>query len=192
MSIGNQAFSPRTLLVATGDTVIWFWNGPDTNHSVTADAGQGEAFDSDPDTPATLVRHDKNDAYSHAFNKIGTYRYHCKVHPKAMTGTIEVQKPPKVDSTPPRVSDLSVTPRPVTRTAHVHFHVSEGSFVVARVRRPGSKRELRSRAGFFKRGDREIRVPVKRLRSGRYRVTLVAEDDAANSSRPRSVRFRIA
>jgi plastocyanin len=185
VDIGDGTFAPKKLTVAAGDTVIWFWNGPDTNHSVTAEEGQVEQFDSDPDTAPALVRHEKNDGFSYEFTQLGTYRYYCKVHPGTMRGAVEVITPPPADTTRPRLSDLDV------RDGRVHFRISEAAFVVATIHRRGSKKELRSRSAFVRKGDRKIKLPLKRLRDGRYRVQLTAEDDAGNKGL-RSARFRIA
>lgn len=188
--IADSAFSPATITVAAGDTVIWFWSGPDTNHSVTADPGQGASFDSDAGTAPPLVRHDRDDAFSHRFGRIGTYRYHCKVHP-SMHGAVEVKKAPPRDVTRPRVTDLRVTPARARRTARARFTVSEAGFVVVTVRRAGSTKVVRSASAFVRRGDRAIAFRVSGLRPGRYRARVVAEDNATNKSRPAVARFRV-
>src|SRR5688572_240194 len=116
VGIGDNRFSPAKLTVAVGDTTIWFWNGPDTNHSVTSDSGQDERFDSDPDTAPVLVSHEKGDSFAHRFDHTGTFTYACKVHP-AMRGTIVVTKAPARDTTRPRITNLRVTPERASRSA---------------------------------------------------------------------------
>lgn len=180
--IADYAFTPKQLTVAEGDTVIWFWNGPDTNHSITSDPNQAEEFDSDPNTAPALVSHKKNDAFSYEFTKIGTYTYHCKVHPDAMRASVEVIEAPKADTTKPRLTKLRVD------GTRLRYRISEPAFVIASLRRAGSKRELRSRAAFVRGGDRSFGI-LKKLKKGRYRVTLTAEDDAGNKRR-RALEFR--
>src|SRR4051794_17769484 len=86
VSIANHAFAPSALQVYVGDTVAFSWDGPDTNHSVTADDG---SFDTDPGKAPALIRHQAGDAYATQVRKAGTVSYHCEVHPD-MTGTITV------------------------------------------------------------------------------------------------------
>jgi plastocyanin len=190
VAIGGNEFSPAKLKVAAGDTVIWFWNGPDTQHSVTSEPGQDERFDSDPGEPAPLVRHRAGDAYSHEFDRVGSYRYFCKVH-ASMRGTVEVSKAPARDVTRPRITDLRVTPARASRTARARFTISEAGFVVVSVRRKGASKVVKSANAFVRRGKRRIGFSVRRLRPGSYRARVVAEDNAANKSRARRARFRV-
>lgn len=74
----NDAFSPATLTVHTGDTVRWI-NDDDDAHTVTATDG---SFDS--------KGLDTNSSWSHTFTKTGTYKYFCQLHP-FMKGTIVVK-----------------------------------------------------------------------------------------------------
>jgi plastocyanin len=191
VSIADLSFKPQALTVARGDTVIWFWDGDDRNHSVTADPGQTESFDSDPGTPAALVSHPRNDAFSHDFDRLGTFTYHCKVH-ASMRGTIRVKRAPPPDETPPRLTDLRVKPRQASGRARAHFTVSEPAFVVVSIRRAGSSRELRHASAFVRRGKRRIGFGVRGLEPGAYRAVLRAEDDAGNASRRRGAGFRVA
>jgi plastocyanin len=71
VDVRGLAFRPAAIRVGTGDTVLWVWTGPDLDHTVTADPGQAEQFDSDPSgTPA----HGPNDSFAHRFSGPGTYR----------------------------------------------------------------------------------------------------------------------
>jgi plastocyanin len=75
VTIQNFAFSPQTINVAPGTTVVWT-NKDSTEHTVTSDTGAW----SDSGSLAT------GRTFSHTFTKAGTYRYHCSIHPfmKAM------------------------------------------------------------------------------------------------------------
>jgi plastocyanin len=77
--IHNFAFSPATLTVAAGETVR-FVNDDQEAHTATA---TDRSFDS-----GGL---DTNDSWEHRFDKAGTYRYYCQMHPY-MKGTIVVRK----------------------------------------------------------------------------------------------------
>jgi plastocyanin len=76
VSIQNFAFSPSTLTVPSGTTVIWT-NKDSAHHTVTGDTWQSSNL-------AT------NQTYSRTFSQAGTYSYHCSIHP-SMTGSILVQ-----------------------------------------------------------------------------------------------------
>jgi plastocyanin len=82
VEIGNFSFSPMTLTVAAGTKVTWT-NHDDIPHTVVSD-DDPHLFKSPP--------LDTDDAYSVIFQKPGTYRYFCSVHPK-MVGTIIVKAP---------------------------------------------------------------------------------------------------
>src|SRR5215217_7781534 len=77
VSIKNFAFNPPNTTVSAGTTVTWV-NNDQTAHTVTANDG---AFDSGTLQPGQ--------SYSFAFDKAGTYAYHCNIHPD-MTATVTV------------------------------------------------------------------------------------------------------
>jgi plastocyanin len=71
-------FAPTSLTVTAGSTVTWR-NNDDEPHTVVSDTG--------------LFRSgamDTNESFSFRFDKPGTYRYACSIHPR-MVGTIIVQ-----------------------------------------------------------------------------------------------------
>ena len=76
--VGRADFSPATLTIAVGSTVIWKNRGP-VAHTVTSNDG---TFDSG-DLPA-------GGTFRFTFTKSGTFPYICNYHPY-MTGTIIVQ-----------------------------------------------------------------------------------------------------
>ncbi|HET7814537.1 MAG TPA: cupredoxin family copper-binding protein [Candidatus Baltobacteraceae bacterium] len=77
VTIANFAFAPATLTVRAGTTVR-FVNNDSEAHTVTAKNG----FNS-----GGL---DTGDSWSHRFDRPGTYRYFCALHPY-MKGTIVVR-----------------------------------------------------------------------------------------------------
>ena len=77
VSIKNFAFNPPNATVAPGTTVTWV-NDDQVPHTVTANDG---AFDSGTLQPGQ--------SYSFAFDKAGTYAYHCNIHPD-MSATVTV------------------------------------------------------------------------------------------------------
>jgi plastocyanin len=78
VTIQNFAFSPETLTVAPGTTVIWT-NKDSVDHTVTSDTGAW------PDSGSLAT----NKTFSHTFTKAGTYPYHCAIH-SSMKATVVV------------------------------------------------------------------------------------------------------
>ena len=70
-------FAPTSMNVAAGSTVTWT-NRDDEPHTVVSDSGLFRS--------AAL---DTNESFSFRFEKPGTYRYVCTIHPR-MVGTIVV------------------------------------------------------------------------------------------------------
>jgi plastocyanin len=77
VSITNFAFSPATVTVTAGSTVVWT-NNDSVQHDITFDGGG----------IASSVLN-QNDTFSHTFPTAGTYRYICSIHP-FMHGTVIV------------------------------------------------------------------------------------------------------
>jgi plastocyanin len=80
VAIKNFAFSPATLAVPAGTTVVWT-NEDSASPAIVSDERAPAAFPSD-----TLGN---GDTCRFAFTGPGTYPYHCTIHPP-MTGTIVV------------------------------------------------------------------------------------------------------
>ena len=69
VQIKNFGFSPATITVKVGSTVVWT-NKDSVQHDVTFDAG-GIA--------SSVLNSD--DTFSHTFLIVGTYHYICTIHP---------------------------------------------------------------------------------------------------------------
>jgi plastocyanin len=78
VTIKNLKYDPPKLTIKPGETVQWI-NKDDNDHTVIAD---DESFASD-----NLGSGDK---FTHTFDKKGTFKYHCKYHPR-MKGQVLVQ-----------------------------------------------------------------------------------------------------
>jgi plastocyanin len=79
---GEFAFSPDSLTIAVGTTVIWE-NTTGAPHTVTSN--DGKTFDSGTAQPVN-----PGSSFSFKFTKSGTYAYHCQFHP-SMVATIIVK-----------------------------------------------------------------------------------------------------
>jgi len=79
VSIANFAFHPNTITVVIGvnNTVTWT-NNDATTHTVTSD---NSLFPGETLAPGAT--------YTYTFDQVGTYAYHCSIHP-TMTGTVHV------------------------------------------------------------------------------------------------------
>jgi plastocyanin len=77
VTIDNFSFRPQTLTVAVGTIVTWT-NGDDIPHTVVSDDGVFKSKARDTD-----------EQFSYTFDKVGTFPYHCSIHPK-MTGQVVV------------------------------------------------------------------------------------------------------
>jgi len=80
VAIDNFAFGPNSITVPVGTTVTWI-NQDDEPHTVV-NTGNPRLFKS-----GAL---DTGNKFSFTFDKPGTYRYFCSLHPH-MTGVIVVQ-----------------------------------------------------------------------------------------------------
>lgn len=80
IAISNFAFSPSTLTVKKGTMVTWT-NQDSAPHTVTDDSDTAHGPNSG--------QFSSGKTYSFTFGTVGTYHYHCAVHPD-MKGTIVV------------------------------------------------------------------------------------------------------
>ena len=79
INIQSFAFSPKELTIQVGDTITWT-NLDSSSHTITSDSG----------TELSSPNFGRNGVYSHTFNTVGTFAYHCALHPN-MKGTITVE-----------------------------------------------------------------------------------------------------
>jgi plastocyanin len=79
IEINNFAFSPSTLTIKVGDSVVWT-NKDNAAHTVTSDSGR----------EMNSLSLSNGEIYSHTFENSGTYNYHCSFH-TMMKGNIIVR-----------------------------------------------------------------------------------------------------
>lgn len=192
IEIGDFAYTPASVSVVEGDYVLWDWQGPDTQHSVTADAGQTMSFDSDQGKTASQVSHVKGDGFAVEFDKAGDYAFHCKVHP-SMKGVVHVAplpdslkpKPlvePKLSGVRVRRVSLCAIHRCSHTGVRVRFTVNEAVSMRATVRRLKGTRptgRVVHEVDFSgPPGTTSRRLDLGRLHRGAYRLSLVAVDSS--------------
>jgi plastocyanin len=69
VAIEGFAFSPSNLTINKGEAVVWTNNDP-VAHTVSSDSGSELAS-------GTISM---GQTYSHTFNTVGTFDYHCSIH----------------------------------------------------------------------------------------------------------------
>ncbi len=199
--VADNIFSAGTATVATGDTVVWKWYGPAANHSVTADPGQAESFESDPGKQPPEIDHAAGFIFTHTFTHLGRFTYRCRVHP-AMRGTVIVIAPVAPDVTGPQLTKASLRPQRVcprrTRLcrqtrAYLRLTTSEPVTLIGRIdrRKRGRWRLARTLSFRVLQGPFRTRLRLIGLEPGPFRLRLVAYDNSDNSSSPTTLRFRV-
>src|SRR4051812_46012255 len=106
VTVGDNYFSPSTVDVKPGATVTWQFNG---NHTVTADAGQTESFNTSQGAGS----------FTHPFTHEGRFPYQCTRH-SGMTGVVIVRQPSSTPDTtaPDAPTGLTATPGDGMVTLH--------------------------------------------------------------------------
>src|SRR5437667_445887 len=84
VSVSNVVFTPGVTAVQTGGTVTWTCNSGTTQHNVTYTGGPTPLPNNSPTQDAT------GPAFSTTFTTVGTYTYHCAIHPTQMSGSVTV------------------------------------------------------------------------------------------------------
>lgn len=141
MQVVSNAFSPRTIEVAVGDTVTWVFQPNWPVHTVTFLSGQqppplllgggdktygnpqvffpagGTTYDGTGYRNSGLPSEDpfKRSTYSLTFTKAGTYQYLCLLHGPAMSGTVIVGE--RVSASPAAVAARAQRALATTLTA---------------------------------------------------------------------------
>jgi plastocyanin len=211
VAISDYQWSNEDVQVDLGEKVTWYWTGPDVVHSVTGDAPNPSGIDSDPGN--NLPDHPVGDSFEVGFSEPGVYGFHCKLH-VSVRGTVTVSDVPgdpsgepaqpvpknNVDLKAPSIRKLSLDSKTFPgRGTQLHFSLGERSKLDAEYFRidGDGRREF---AGWTKWkgyiGLNEIRFGGRAknfdAQPGRYVADLVAIDHQNNTSRPRTIHFRIA
>ena len=196
VDVGGFSFMPDAVTVQTGQQVTWNWVGPDRNHTVTADPGQAESFESHPGVPTAAVADGPpGESFSHTFTHVGMFSYVCRVHSN-MQGKVTVVpaggSPP--DTTPPtaalRVLSKSLPKVLRSHKLRVRVAVNEGATVKLRVKlgtRALAKKTVEFATGGRKtvalRLGRKARAKLADDERARIAVSARAEDAAGNVDR---------
>lgn len=209
ISIGDFRWSPFGVTVDRGDSVTWYWIGPDTQHSVTGENPNDAEIDSDPGNGAP--DHALGDRFTVRFDKPGTYAFHCKLHAivrgsvtvldEPTTGGPSPDPDPQVteDLRPPELTQVrwSAAPLRYRRPALLRYTLDERArvtFDVMRSRRGPDKlmgtRRFKGHIGWNRWRFRGV-LRHRRLQPGRYYALLVAADADGNRTKDVRMAFRV-
>jgi plastocyanin len=83
ITVADFSFTPSTMTVTLGDTIKWVWTGP-SNHTTTSTSVPGGAASWSQNLNASST------SFTYVPAVVGTYNYHCNIHPSLMSGTITV------------------------------------------------------------------------------------------------------
>ena len=134
VDIGDNFYKPHVITVRAGQTITWIDNGKNP-HSVTANTGQKDSFDSSPLCSASNTSGcmKKGDTFKHKFTQTGTFTYYCRIHGKPndtkcpMCGTIKVE----AAATPAPKAAASPTPTPTAAPANTPASTPQASVLAA-------------------------------------------------------------
>ncbi|MGH2958866.1 MAG: cupredoxin domain-containing protein [Solirubrobacterales bacterium] len=84
VSVRDDSFSRSSMTIPRTDTITWKWRGTDNRHNVKSGSNNPVAFKS--------KTRSGNYSYAHKFNKTGTYKIICTIHPSTMRLTVKVTR----------------------------------------------------------------------------------------------------
>jgi plastocyanin len=84
ISVRDDSFSKSSITIPRKDTITWKWRNTSDDHNVKAPSSSPVPFMS--------KTRSGNYSYSHKFNKTGTYKIFCTIHPDAMKLTVKVTR----------------------------------------------------------------------------------------------------
>jgi plastocyanin len=176
IDIADFKFTPASVQIYQGDSVLFTWKGPDTNHSAT-----GADFDSDAGKSPGSVLHPPGDTYAVTFSKAGTFSFHCKVHSN-MTGTVTVSATaPTPQPVAPVLTKVAVRPRTFARKTKVSFNLDWPASLRAMLRK-GSKVVKEVDFNGHPGANSKTVDFGKKLKPGRFVLKLVAIDPTSGKA----------
>lgn len=84
VSVRDDSFSKSSITIPRTDTVTWKWRNTGADHQVKSPSTNPVAFKSKTRSGSY--------SYSHKFNKTGTYKIFCTIHPDEMKITVKVKR----------------------------------------------------------------------------------------------------
>jgi len=117
VTVANFAFSPSVLNINSGDTVKWVWvSGTHTTTSTSVPAGATTW-----DNPMTS----SSTQFEIQLTVVGTYSYHCSMHPTTMLGTINVATAQGLTEIKSSTFSVNAYPVPFSTNLSISFTMPE-------------------------------------------------------------------
>ena len=117
VQVADFSFTPSTLNINSGDTVRWVWvSGTHTTTSTSVPSG---AATWDHPMNSTSTQFDVK------FTVVGTYNYHCSIHPTMMTGVITVASTTGLPEVKNYSFNVKTYPIPFTDNLSISFTMPE-------------------------------------------------------------------
>lgn len=118
VSITEYAFTPATVNVSQGDTVVWTNNGAFSHSSTSGTSGVPNGI-----WNSGLMTHGVT--FSQPFPDTGSFPYFCSIHYLSMTGTVVVAPPTGFEEdrqvVVPSSLALTVSPNPFRSSARIRY-----------------------------------------------------------------------
>jgi plastocyanin len=183
----SNTFTPKTLTIAPGDTVVWTNQGG--NHNVKFDDGSFEQ----PSQPQPVW----TSRVSRTFSSSGSFTYFCEAHSSGggygMAGTIVVQQSgggggggPPTDTQAPTITRLGLGGRGHTLSGALYASEAGRATLTFERRVRGRYRRVRQLARSVRAGRNPFRLRRtsrgRLLPRGRYRLSVRVRDAAGNAS----------
>jgi plastocyanin len=179
VSMKDDFFEPKRVQVDPGDTVTWT-NLGSSAHTATSRTGAPAPFDSGEKDPLQ--------AFAFTFTAPGRYSYLCTIH-FGMVGVVQVGP----DTTPPKLKGVKVAKvKRGAKSVKVSFGVNEDARVKATFKRGKKSVKTLTSKLLTEDSGSSLRYKPRKLKPGRYSVSLVATDQpAGNASKPVKKSFKV-
>lgn len=160
---GSLAYSPKTMKVAVGDTIIW--NGEFKSHPL--------AIASFPPGAPTFATDTEGTSFTYIVTVEGTYQYYCTRHVQYnMTGSFTTTDASVGSSSEPLTQRLEIMPNPTTKMTMIHFDLATAAVAKITITSMDGKIMATPLNKYLQAGGQVIDYDCSGLAAGSYIVTL--------------------
>ena len=171
ISFGGQngspsfGYSPSSLTVSVGDTIIWMGNFAAPHTLVTTSVPGGAASIDKTDQTGT--------SFSYVITAAGNYQYECTLHVSlGMVGSFTAVAAGVEIPADTRLMMDPVYPNPAMEESFVHFTLDQSGPVTLRIYDATGKLALTAIDEAMDAGHHMVQIDTKQLASGRYQYVL--------------------
>ncbi|MBS1902889.1 MAG: T9SS type A sorting domain-containing protein [Bacteroidetes bacterium] len=161
---GSLAYSPKTVTVSVGDTVVW--NGEFGNHPL--------AIRSFPAGAATFATVQSGTSFAYVVTVAGSYLYYCTKHDVQfnMNGSFTTTDASVGSSSEPLTQRLEIMPNPSTKMTMIHFDLAAAAVAKITITSMDGKIMATPINKYLQAGGQVINYDCSGLAAGSYLVTL--------------------